>query len=483
LSWTEKNRSREGLYANTFNASRKARKDIALDTLKSNQDNETSPLSKSVVPISTSGMQTTMTGRHGVPLVVPLPFLLTGACAAALFGLLLPWIAPEAILAPGFPHVLALVHIATLGWLTMTIMGASLQLTPVIVVAPLRATRLIHWQYPVFVSGVILLLSGFWWTLPWLMAAGGTVIVLAIAHYVVVLGVTLAHATTRPLTVRFLVVSLIYLCFVVSLGLTAAFNFQFGFLGTAFDQLLLMHITLGILGWLSSTLIGVSYTLVRMFALAHGHSDRLGRLIFVLLNVSIVGLAMGFTFSWFPLILAGEGVLLATAWLFAYDFTGMLRARRRKVLDVTQYHSMAAAGYFSLVIPLGIVTAVFGWWQPAVLAALGLAVLVGWLGQSIIGYLYKIVPFLIWHASYGPLVGREHVPLMRELVHERWAWASFWLINAGLGGAMLSALLMWVWPLQIASGILGAGLVLAAVNVTDVVRHLDRRYSATLPQQ
>lgn len=454
-----------------------------MDALKSNQDNVTSQLSRSVVSTSTGGIPAMMTGRRGVPLSVPLPFLLTGACAAALFGLLLPWIAPEAVQAPGFPHVLALVHIATLGWLTMAIMGASLQLAPVIVVAPLRAARFIRWQYPVYVSGVILLLSGFWWMLPWLMAVGGTVIVLAIAHYVVVLGATLTHATTRPLTVRFLVASLIYLCVVVSLGLTAALNFQFGFLGTVFNQLLLTHITLGILGWLSSTLIGVSYTLVRMFALAHGHSDRLGRLIFVLLNASIMGLALGFIFSWFPLILAGGGALLAAAWLFAYDFTGMLRARRRKMLDVTQYHSIAAAGYFSLVIPLGIVTAVFGWWQPAVLAALGLAVLVGWLGQSIIGYLYKIVPFLIWHARYGPLVGREHVPLMRELVHERWAWVSFWLINTGLVGAMFSALLMWVWPLQIASGLLGAGLVLAAGNIIGVVRHLDRRYPAVHAQK
>lgn len=454
-----------------------------MDALKSNQDNVTSPLSRSAVSISTSGMPAMMTGRRGVPLSVPLPFLLTGACAAALFGLLLPWIAPEAIQAPGFPHVLALVHIATLGWLTMTIMGASLQLVPVIVVAPLRAARFIRWQYPVYVSGVILLLSGFWWMLPWLMAVGGTVIVLAIAHYVVVLSATLTHATTRPLTVRFLVASMIYLCIVVSLGLTAAFNFQFGFLGAVFEQLLLTHITLGILGWLSSTLIGVSYTLVRMFALAHGHSDRLGRLIFVLLNVSITGLALGFIFSWFPLILAGEGALLATAWLFAFDFAGMLHARRRKVLDVTQYHAIAAAGYFSLVIPLGIMIATFGWWQPAILAALGLAALVGWLGQSIIGYLYKIVPFLIWHARYGPLVGREHVPLMRELVHERWTWVSFWLINTSLVGAMLSALLMWVWPLQIASGLLGAGLVIVAGNVIGVVRHLDRRYPAVLPRK
>lgn len=427
-------------------------------------------------PLSTSGMPGTMSGRRGVPLAVPLPFLLTGACAAAFFGILLPWVVPEAIQAPGFPHVLALVHIATLAWLTMTIMGASLQLIPVIIVAPLRASRFIHWQYPIYTSGVVLLLSGFWWMQPWLLAIGGTVIVLAVAHYVIVLSITLAQGTARSLTVRFLIASLAYLCIVVSLGLTMALDFQFNFLGPTSDQLLLIHITLGIVGWLSSTLIGVSYTLVRMFALAHGHSDRPGRFIFILLNASIVGLALGFIFSWRPLILLAGGMLVVSAWLFAYDYWHMLRARRRKLLDVTQYHGIAAVVYFSLVMPLGLGVTVFNWRQPAVLAALGLAALVGWLGQSIIGYLYKIVPFLIWHTRYGSLVGRERVPLMRELVHERWAYISWWLINVGLLGALLSALFMWVLPLQIASGLLGVGLALAAVNIAGIVRHLDKRY-------
>jgi hypothetical protein len=59
----------------------------------------------------------------------------------------------------------------------------------------------------------------------------------------------------------------------------------------------------------------------------------------------------------------------------------------------------------------------------------------------------------------------------------------FWLINVGLVGAMFSALLMWVLPLQITSGLLGAGLLLAAANVVGVVRHLDRRYSTAHAQQ
>jgi hypothetical protein len=251
-----------------------------------------------------------------------------------------------------------------------------------------------------------------------------------------------------------------------------ALNVQFGLLGAAVQRVLLVHLVLGILGWLSNTLIGVSYTLVRMFALAHGHSDRLGRLVFVLLNASIGILALGFIVAWFPLIVLGGVALVAATWLFAYDFLRMLRARRRRVLDVTQYHSIAAVVYLALVTPAGLVIALTGWPQPSTLVVLGLAVLVGWLGQSTVGYLYKIVPFLVWQHRYGSLVGHQKVPLMRELVHERWAWGSWWLINIGLACALFSALFMWILPLQIASGLLGAGFVLAAINIFGVVRHL-----------
>ncbi len=415
-----------------------------------------------------------MGGRRGVPLSVPLPFLLTAACMAALFGILLPWIVPEALQAPGFPHVLALVHTATLGWLTMAIMGASLQLTPVIVVSPLRAARFIRGLYPMYAVGVLLLLAGFWWFLPWLLALGGSLVVLSVIHYAIILGVTLARATTRPLTLRYLAASLVYLCIVVSLGLTAALDFQFGFLGNAFNRLLLTHITLGVVGWLTSVLIGVSYTLVRLFSLAHGHNDRLGRVLFPILNAGIVALSLGFIFSWLPLTLLGGVALVATAWLFAYDYARMLMTRRRKLLDVTQYHGIAAVVYVCLVIPLGIIAAIFSQGQAALLFTLGLLTLVGWLGQSITGYLYKIVPFLVWHTHYGPLVGHQKVPLMRDLVHDRWSWLTWWLLNISLPLIALCALAGWLIPLQIACAILGLGLLLAAINVVGIVRHLYR---------
>jgi hypothetical protein len=403
--------------------------------------------------------------RGGVPLWLPLPFLLTGVACAALFGVLLPFIVPEALLASGFPHVLALVHTVTLGWLTMTIMGASLQLAPVMLASPLRAAGFVRAQYPVYMIGVALLVTGFWITAIPLLIAGGALVIVAVAHFVTIVGATIASAPKRPLTARYLVAALIYLCAVVSLGLTAALNFAFGFLGAGAERLLLAHITLGVAGWLTCTLIGVSYTLTRLFALAHGHDDKLGRLVFPLLNVGVIGLALSFSLGWTPLEWVGGASLVAAVWLFAYDYRGMLRARMRKPLDVTQLHAIASVGYLSLTVTAGVGLALFGGASEPTLVALALAALVGWLGQSALGYLYKIVPFLVWQSRYGPLVGRQPVPLMRDLIHQRAAWLSLWLINGALALMIVVAALDWALAAQVAAALLGLGLMVAALNV------------------
>lgn len=410
-------------------------------------------------------------GRGSVPLHLPLPFLLTGSLGGALFGLLLPWVAPQALVAPDEPHVLALVHTATLGWLTMTILGATLQLAPVILVSPLHAARVAWLEYPVYTSGVALLVAGFWfWRTP-LLIAGGTLVVAAVVHHVVMLGITIARARSHPITSLYLAMSLVYLCVVVCLGLTAALNFQLGFLGAGADHLLLAHITLGVAGWLTCTLIGVSYTLARMFALVHDHDDKLARLIFVLLNAAVIGLAIAFAFAWDGLKLVAGAALVVAVWLFAYDYWRLLRVRKRKPLDVTQRHATVAVAYLVIVMSLGVSAAIAGWNSPRLFAALGLLALAGWLGQSIVGYLYKIVPFLIWQSRYGPLVGKRKVPLMRDLVHQRWAVVSFWLINSGLPVVALSAWGGWSVPLSLASVALGAGLALAAANIIRVCLH------------
>ncbi len=410
---------------------------------------------------------------------IPLPFMLVGLCGAALFGVLLPLVGPLALLVPDFPHVLALVHVATLGWLTMIMLGASLQLVPVMLVAPLRATKFLRLHFPAYLTGVVLLISGFWWWRLPLLIIGGSLVVASVIHHVAILGATIAQAKTRPLSIRFMAAALGYLLLVVSLGLTAALNLQFDFLDGGWSNLLLTHLTLGIVGWLTCTLMGVSYTLVRMFALVHGHDDALGTRVFWCLQAGIVGLALGFALGWEPLIALGGLALTGAVWLFTWDVARMVRLRRRKPVEVAQRHAFVAVGYLALVMPLAVVAALRGnvYSTPGVFIALALAAFVGWLGQSTVGYTYKIVPFLIWNARYAPLLGKQRVPLLRDLLNAPLQRASFWLINLGLPVAICGALLAQALILRTGGSMIGAGLLVAAANVWHAVLPKGKRHA------
>jgi hypothetical protein len=421
-----------------------------------------------------------MMGRRGVPLGIPLPFLVTGICLAALAGLLLPFVLPEALINRGQPHVLALVHTITLGWLTMTILGASQQLTPVIAVTPLRIKALTPVVYPLYLAGVLALLGGFWFFLPGLLVLGGSLVIMAVLCYVAILATTLLQASKRPLTVFYLFAALLYLGLVVALGLTAALNFIYGFLGLGALLVLPIHVTLGVAGWLTNMLVGVSYTLVPLFALAHDHNDRLGWVVLGLLNLGIIGLALGLLGQASWLTLLGAMLLTFSVWLFGWDYWRLLRRRRRRPLDVTQYHSSAALFWLLAAATALPILIAIGGALPAWPVALVFCLLVGWSGQSIVGYLYKIVPFLVWHSRYGPLVGHQKVPLMRELVHERLAWVCFWLLNGGLVLLLPAVLLSWEGLIRLGAALVGLSLVGAAANVLGVVRHLEWKLSTLL---
>src|SRR5690242_2973177 len=112
-------------------------------------------------------------GSTVVPLRLPLIFLLSGTAASVLLGIGAIFLLPTALADPQAMQVLALVHTATLGWFTMTIMGAMYQLVPVVLVTRLRAVPLAHGQMALYLAGVALLVSGFWFNALPLLALGG----------------------------------------------------------------------------------------------------------------------------------------------------------------------------------------------------------------------------------------------------------------------------------------------------------------------
>src|SRR2546429_6280878 len=79
----------------------------------------------------------------------------TGVALPAL-GLFLPVVSVPLVAGAyeSFP-VLAATHVATLGWATMTIMGAAMQMAPVLLGARVKGERTIPGQYALFTASAL----------------------------------------------------------------------------------------------------------------------------------------------------------------------------------------------------------------------------------------------------------------------------------------------------------------------------------------
>ena len=52
----------------------------------------------------------------------------------------------------------------------------------------------------------------------------------------------------------------------------------------------------------------------------------------------------------------------------------------------------------------------------------------GFLLSFIVGHIYKILPFLIWYEKFSPLVGKQKVPLLHQMVHTKIADTQTYLL-------------------------------------------------------
>ncbi|MBI2874350.1 MAG: hypothetical protein HYY09_04635, partial [Firmicutes bacterium] len=212
-------------------------------------------------------------------LSLPVKYLVTAVFFFALFHTLL-FIARDQLLFGHFvyPMLRAATHSATLGWLTMMIMGAMYQLVPVVLQESIFSETLGHWGFWSYAAGVSALIAGFAaGALPFLIL-GGSLAAVSIYIFIYNLARTLARVAEWNITGVYLSAALAYLFITVAAGMLLALNLQFGFLSNMGIGInfLAVHATAGGIGWFAMTAVGVGYKLVPMFALVHGHDERLG---------------------------------------------------------------------------------------------------------------------------------------------------------------------------------------------------------------
>ncbi len=363
------------------------------------------------------------------PLSLPLRFFLAGltGLAAALL-VLIGHVGALLRFQYGSGALLAATHLMTLGFISMVMMGAMYQLVPVVFNVKLSSVRLGAWHYAALVPGVVLMVSGFLTHVAAFLMVGGTLVVLSVTLFLLNVARTLPNRAQWGLSGWFVATALGYLGFTVSMGWLLAWNLSHPFLA---GDGLAVHLVLGGVGWFALALMGVSYKLLPMFSLTHAQ-PRWGWWAYGLLNAGVWIVGAGTW--WWPRPAAALGALVAAAALVLYagDIRRLWRHRLRRQPDPAVYLALAGTVGGLATVGAAAWAAAGGPWSLVVFLFF-----YGWMAASVLGYLQKLVPFLVWLHRYGPHVGRSAVPRMRDLLQERWSWMEGALYAASTAGAAM----------------------------------------------
>jgi hypothetical protein len=413
----------------------------------------------------------TASAPRGPSPLLPLAFLATAALAFVLAGLALPWLAVELSGHYYHPRLVALTHTLTLGWITLSMLGASYQLIPIVLGRTVWSERLGRWEFGLAAVGVIGVVGhmaiaswpGFLWSAT-LIGAGVLLHVLNVA--LTVRGLARWSFTSSMLVTGF-----------VGLVLTTMFGAALGvehvrpFLPGDFYARLHAHLHLAVLGWVLPVVLGVSAHVYPLFLLAAPPSARV-------LAIQAWGVAAGV-----PAVVVG---LLASSALAALGalavavaavthvlwVASLLRSSRRPGFDAALRFLVAGAVYLTLDAVLGVALAfgvVAGPRWSLVYGVLGFG---GWVSLTIVGMMLKIVPFLVWYRAYAPLAGRGRVPALVDL---RWPIMERIAFGALAGGIALLAAAVGVGhaaAIQGASLIVMVGILAFAADLGSVLHHL-----------
>ncbi len=375
-------------------------------------------------------------------------------------------------------HDLALTHLLTLGWITMTIMGASFQLVPVALETTLYSERLARWQFWIMLFGVTAMVGHFWIGRHPGMALGAGLVLVAVILHVINMGCTLWQLPRWDIVAQHVAAALFYLAATAVMGNLMALDKIFDFLGGQVLRTIHAHAHLAGIGWVTMMIFGASYKLIPMFSLGELREERLARWQFWLLNVGILGLfgTLLFRSGWASLFAL---LIAAAVGLFLWKMREVLRGRQRPRLDWGLRHALSAIATLAILTLLGLWLAT-GWvWSEEFAARLafgyGVLALLGWVSVMIIGMMYKIIPFLVWHHRYSDFVGLRPVPPATQFLGETAPRVEFWLLHVGIQTTVVGLIVASGLLVQAGTIVLALAGLAFALALARIYRHLVPR--------
>ncbi|WP_457744259.1 hypothetical protein [Sulfurimonas sp.] len=326
------------------------------------------------------------------------------------------------------PKVISFVHLFLLGFVMMTIFGAMAQLVPVVLEVGHFGVELFYAIWPLLLIGTLLMVFGFLYSSA-LLPYGGMIVLISMMIFVGEIFLTIFKVKKLTLVMSSVLISNTFLFFGIIFGLLMALSYA-GTISVDISSLLKAHIYSVLGGYISITIMGLSIVLIPMFTLSHSFSLRPLEISIGMMSVAVV-LAIVSSFLHLELLSYIADVLAIIAMLvYAYLIYIIYTIRPRKENDI--YAISLMFSYSSLVVSIVFVVVYFFMQKELYLIASMWLLFFGFFGFLITGHIYKIIPFLVWFEKFSPLVGKQKVPMLADMVPYKSSQAQFIFCAVGV---------------------------------------------------
>jgi len=378
-----------------------------------------------------------------------LPLAYFGVAHAGLAAALLVLIIAPGVAGAFFyhPRMVALVHLVTVGWLTGSILGAFYIVAPLALRLPMPVRRADWVAFGAFLVGVAGMVPHFWIGEYDGMSWSGLLVVAAVLHvgrrawrglpgaampWPIALHVALAFANIVA---------------AAGFGILLGFNRAHGWFALAPVASAWAHAHLAAIGWVVMMVVGLGYRLIPMILPAAMPTGRV-------LAMSAVLIESGLLVMFVAFLSAGRGLatgaMLVVAGLVSFGWqirrTLARRVPRPPALprrDWSTWQAHAALLWLLAAMALGLVLSLGagGQARPTLMWIYGVAGLIGFLVQIVVGMQGRLVPIYAWYRALAVRLGRPPAVGANALPSERFARPIFllWLAGVPLLAAGLAA--------------------------------------------
>jgi hypothetical protein len=384
------------------------------------------------------------------PIDLPFRFFLTAPIFIILCACLILFSGETLWVSRWHPNLLALTHGFTLGFITMVMMGALLQLLPVIGGVGIAKPRLVvDVCHSSLVLGILCLMKNFIWPSALFAISSLVFLSCSLGVYITAFAWVLIKKLSRgDSIIGFrLAMSALFIVLFLGIGLLSQ-NSGFISINIMGKVLTNSHALFGLVGWGSLLIISVSFQVIPMFHVAPSFPRRISTYLPSLLFI----LLMLFVFQpehIMPFIVLIHGV-------FAITLLWVISKRKRKIPDSTiRFWQLAALTLIGLnvfyFIPSKYLSAALNQQKTLIISTLYIYF---YLVAVIQGMLLKILPFLSYtHLQQKCLVNfsaMQFIPNMHEFLNKKQAHWLFYL-HIVTGVALLYTLVLpnvyWVFSL------------------------------------